>query len=325
MTTKQKSSKVLDLSEFSACTACSTPPEVPKASSKSFNSYSDLISSCSIEHILATNGYKPEEVVIVSNNLGKKKAKLVKAINKYGNTVYVFIDIEGYISTKDNDACVKQTSRCVVDESITGECIDCVSSDIHGVAFVCENGICTKTHTLDADHEVLHFANVSAPDDYQANTQAIIYPVIKISEIKESPDEVLEGTKQAIKRLRNQEIEKAHAELPLLEKQLSNFDNALKSYVVGTKLFTERLVTSLNDFNEVNEKHLATPMKSCDDHEKYKKVMKNLVVRNKMLDDLLLNSRRINDIQRSLEEYTNELEIMQKKLDEDLVLVDQIL
>lgn len=308
-------SKIL-LSNIPLSEACSNNFEI--------KDYQEMISKASIENELAENGYVPLNRVIVSSS-PNDKSQFVKTTNKKGQVVFIFIDVEGYSTIRDTDLTLSQCDRNSISHSIKSGACDCAGNDVFGVAL--ESGadtLCVMSRDEDSKIRESTFS-FSQQSTESPRSDIISYPIVRLSEIRASPDLVLSMTDTVTRRLRNtiytsliQELKEEQESVEKLEEAIKHF-NKLKD---GIAAKLNKTLTQLEEWNKV---YVATPPATDEGKDRYKKLKYNLSQRNSGITTLLQGMKKVADQKKDIEKITTQIKEVNEIFEKDFANVEYVL
>lgn len=264
---------------------------------KEYSSYQSMIRENSVEGELMKAGYVVLDKISVKNNINEVKTQFIRAYNKLGITVFIMLDTDGYVSGGNNDMIMKETGEAsVIPYDIKMGAFECAGIDICGVAFDCNNMICTLRR-VDTDvnprETTFTYENSSGNPVGMLDDGYIAYPIIKMSEIRANPTLVLENTEVA-----NQRLVAAASRSCMLG--LGEAENSLKELNMAFSRFTKlreknaiKLRETMVQLNEMNKAYISRPPTTDLGKEKYREVIYNLRRRNDLISRLLQCCRAI--------------------------------
>ncbi len=181
-------------------------------STVSFHDYLGIIDGEQVEQTLVKSGYLPLDKILTKDDNGMLMCRYIKAIDSSGRTTFVDMDCDGMVSVEpSNMTMTKVSSASVVPYSVKMGAYECANSDVCGVAFECDNEICTlKRSNEDLTPTETVFAQIkegkgSLSHSYHGMLQnhPIAYPIVSLSDIKNNPEQVACSVRDSHNRMRN--------------------------------------------------------------------------------------------------------------------------
>lgn len=238
-----------------------------------------------IETTLMEYGYAPAGKIITSDYQGNSIVRYIKAVNKLGQPVLVEMDTEGYVSVQPNDlTAIESKTAEIVPYTVRMSAQECAGLDVCGVAFECEDAVCTMTSTTTYPEETT-FSYVSNRSEKSAvvNGNIVGFPIVRMSEIIANPKLVLELTDSATSRIRNAVHNQILAELEQTRMLLKHVEEDYDKFVNLEQRWASSLASSINELREMNISYVENPPIDEVNREKYRQLLHNLRIRNEMV------------------------------------------
>jgi len=244
-----------------------------------------------IENELSELGYS------VINKIVTQKLQFLKAINKKGQKVYIYIDVLGCSSVKD--IIITETNINSLSYSIKNGAYNCVGTDVIGVVFEYgTNSICTIMRG-DNDLKFNEMNYVFSHNDHTHNLSfegcVITYPIIKLSELKVNPDIVLYNTDVVTRRLRNAEDSYERQELANTDCALEQLNEALYDFKQKCNNSTHKVLVTIQQLKISQE---------CQEHESRNDLIKS----NDNIIKLICIMKKVASKRKEMEKITSEIE-----------------
>lgn len=295
----------------------SLPVEV-KSTDIKIKDYKGIVESeGSVEVDLLKRGYSPKSKVVVMDDKGGAYGDYVVATNRLGQTVYVKLDSEGYVSVQPQDlTMVEGKTATIIPLSVKTNMMSCAGLDVCGVAFECEGGICTLTNdaeSLTPKETTLIIVGKQEEKTVVVEDGLLAHPIVRMSDIKANPDLVLENTDKATRTMRNAAYQHALADVSSLEKSVSSLNKEASRLKSQHSQFSNSLSRSSDELIEINRKFLKSPELVSTNSEKYELVMFNLKQRAQMVLDLLSYMKAASELRKKIEILTAELALLNKE------------
>lgn len=242
-----------------------------------------------IENELAELGYS------VINLIVSPKIQFLKAINKKGQKIYIYIDVLG-CSVKDIEIIITEINTNSLSYSTKNGGYSCAGMDVIGIAFEYgTNFICTVMRGAND----LNFTEVNYALNNKNHIQncsfegcVMTYPIIKLSELRVNPDIVLYNTDVVTRRLRNSEDSYERQELSNTDCALEKLNDALCNFKQACNNSTHKLI--------VNIQHL----KTCEEHESRDDLIKS----NDDIIKIICIMKKVASKRKEMEKMANEIE-----------------
>jgi hypothetical protein len=316
------------------------PTPITGLSSSDINSYQDLINQVSIEKELMMAGFVPLEKILIQNNSSNTLVgKFVKVLAKNGQTAFVMIDQNGYVSTQERDVpMIVSAQASSIPYSIKMGAVNCAGLDVCGVAFDCSDSVCVL---LRQDDSVPHETNFIYPPEVSggrlSGTQAsqgsyatdgkkeiattpfdasalIAYPVVRLSEVRVAPAIVLENIDMVTKRIRNIAWKTATEDLDMMLKATDQLRNTIVHFNEVRSVAAKNLFDSMDEAERVYHL-LSNPVPTDEGRQKFQLIQFNLRRRNELfvlltrLTELVaLHRPVIEDVNQRVENATQHIE-----------------
>lgn len=277
--------------------------------------YQGIISNSSIENELIKNGYTPISKIIVRGTAGRDQNQYLKAINKKGQRVFVKIDVNGYTTSRNGDITVVETKNVsVIPYSIKTGAFNCAKSEVCGVAFECgSDAICMLAHGEDDLNPmestfVFIDSKSAAIKDSPNDSGMMSYPIVKLSEIRANPQQVLINTDIVTRRLRNTSYESGLNELVQVQRSIDNLNQAYLRFDLAKQDAAYKLSSSLSQLEQWNDIYLANPPMTDEDRNKFRKIQANLSIRNEGMTTLLKLMKKISNLKPQIDLITRQID-----------------
>jgi len=242
-----------------------------------------------VEEELIESGYTPVSKIVVSKN-GELEGKYIKALNKYGQYVYVELDTEGILAI-DGDI-ITHTEVKDATEIPLVDAYKCVEGGVCGVASECEGGVCTLTRTKGSKYPrqttlVRQERSTDTSTSAMLGDDMIAYPVVRLSEIRANPKNALFAQNEATTLLRdrrNVALDKDLAEMAFLLNTLTAEFNEFQD-------IREELIRNINsnltELEKANVTYVVDPPATPDEISEYNFIVTELKRGNDVVIDIL--------------------------------------
>ena len=245
------------------------------------------------------------EYIVISKIYDDNKLKYIKAINKNGQKVLINID-----ENNNNFSKKREAKSDKLPYNIKTSALNCINNVICGVALQCGNDeicIINKDSKDLKIKESLYDYNENNDDD-KTNDDLIVYPVIKLSEIKLNPRDLLVNTDVATARLQNMTYNTQLENLGTTSVELNKLNNTFNKFNILREEITDKLKISLKQLKEINNKYTNDKQLIENNKDLYKQVQKNLLIREENMMKLSNYIKKFADKKTQLEIINNELD-----------------
>lgn len=288
-----------------------------------FRNYQGVIDNTSIETELINNQYVPLSKITVN---GERQIQYIKALNKNGQYVFINIDVDGYNTSRKSDLrLIKSNQANIVPYSIKMGAIDCAQMDVCGIAFECgPEAICvvsrngddltpTESNFIMSMQDGLHSALIESEDNIMT------YPIVRLSEIRIHPQQVLINTNVVTKRLRSNAYKAVGSELARTQEAINSLNASFCKFESYRNTASVSLANDVGFLEQCNTFYSEnTP--TCDsEKEKWRMVQLNLMRRNEAISELLRVSRQVAEIHIKLEAITSKIDGINEYCQKELV------
>jgi|694.fasta_scaffold131710_1 hypothetical protein len=249
------------------------------------------------------------EYIVINKIYNDDILKYIKAINKNGQKVLINID------ENNNDFNISKKKSDKLPYNIKTSALNCINNVVCGVALQCGNDemcIINKDSKDLKIKETLYDYNENNDEDKNNNDKnnddLIVYPVIKWSEIKLNPKDLLVNTDVATARLQNMTYNTQLENLGTTSVELNKLNNTFNKFNLLREEITDKLKTTLKQLKEINNKYTNDPQLIENNKDLYKQVQKNLLIREENMMKLSNYIKKFADKKTQLENINNELD-----------------
>ena len=289
-----------------------------------------------IEHQLARLGYiVTAKILINGSDSGTDhrserpvgtEARFLEAINPRGQKVFIELDTEGFVAISPSDlTLIEGKHATVIPYSVKVGALECAQMNICGVAFVCANGLCTLQREM---------AVGSGPNIYETNfiyTERVAikdgtaklgdritpYPIVRLSEIVDSPEEMVRSVDTVTKRIRDTAYAGCKSDLMKTDDAITNLRKNFLAFKDAQEVASKRLTTSFEELEKVYKQYEAYPPKTDEDIQNYRLLISNMKKRHELAVDLQYMcqqvSRAYSEISRLSKHYEEALNTLKKE------------
>ena len=279
-----------------------------------------------IEHQLARLGYIVTAKILINGSDSGTEARFLEAINPRGQKVFIELDTEGFVAISPSDlTLIEGKHATVIPYSVKVGALECAQMNICGVAFVCANGLCTLQREM---------AVGSGPNIYETNfiytekpaikdgtaklgDRITPYPIVRLSEIVNSPEEMVRSVDTVTKRIRDTAYAGCKSDLAKTDDAITNLRKNFLAFKDAQEVASKRLATSFEELEKVYKQYEAYPPKTDEDIQNYRLLISNMKKRHELAVDLQYMcqqvSRAYSEISRLSKHYEEALNTLNKE------------
>jgi len=279
----------------------------------------------SLENNLLEMGYAILSKIMIEND----NIKFVKAVNKNGQIVYIMIDQTAYASTKNIIMAsskvatidlapdeIKTGRARVLPYSVKISALECAKFDVCGVAFECKDKICFIDHDDHLKPRETNFVYLTSSDlgsDYGVGALEdeevfLVYPVVRLSEIKANANLVLNNTDIITKKLRNTAYLSLESSFLAGQNDVIAANNGFNIFSQNYQQIAAQINVDITELERLNQIYINNPPNNDEDKQRFRDVQFNLRQRNEYADDLLRLMRRVNENHQHLIHHNHKLQ-----------------
>jgi hypothetical protein len=208
-----------------------------------------VLQTVSIENELRDLGY------LIISKIVTQKLQFLKATNKKGQKVYIYVDVPEYSSIDVYDIMLLENGINSLSYSIKNGVYDCVGTDVSGIVFEYGTNLICTIMRGDNDLKIneMNYTFGSQFHNLSFEGCVITYPIIKLSELRVNPDIILCNTDIVTRRLRNTEDSHERKELTNTDYALEQLDRSLCNFKEVCNHSTHKLISSINHLKTLQE------------------------------------------------------------------------
>lgn len=253
----------------------------------------DRIINDDIEAILTKYEYAPVERIFTKSDDGQIIGQYIKAISPSGSTVFIDADVDGVLAIRPDDMqTVEITSNQAVEIPIETKngLLNCAGNGVCGVAFECDNGICTVVRKQNMQPNETQFVKVSRVGDEAAivgvNPYAIT--IVKLSEIIANPGEVNKEISKANMRILKASFEQCHNNIDSMKEARDTLSSEIERLDNNMNVARDNLNKSLDILLEFDDTYHSTtnPLPAAE-LSKERRVVQEIQARYELYHNLL--------------------------------------
>jgi uncharacterized coiled-coil DUF342 family protein len=203
--------------------------------------------------------------------------------------------------------------------------LDCAGLDVCGVAFECNDSVCTLSRdVVDQTPKETTFVFSEKHVERAAimDEDLVAVPIVKMSEIRANPELTLRNTDTATRRIRNASYKNVMAQLDSMKDSLKTLNESVESFDEVKNDVTNRLAKSLSTLENYNRNFMAKPIQSEEDRNTYRKLLYNLRRRNELFVTFLQYVRRVAEEIVKFAQNADEVKAITNELKEEFSQVD---
>lgn len=298
--------------------------------------YQGIVAKSALENELLHAGYVPLSKIVIQDSAGDRRTQYIKALNKKGQKVFILLDVNGYITTRNTDLILIESNKAqIVPYSLKMGAVDCAGTEVCGIAFECgSNSVCVLSRNEDdLTPKEANFVFIEQNDTASGiiipngqniipNGQIMAYPVIRLSEIRANPCMILENTDLVTRRLRNATYKILLDDLQEFDKEIAELKTNFDRFMTTRENDATRLNRTLNQLDQWNESYMAHPPTTDDIKERYRNLQFNLSQRNEYIEVLLRSMKKITDLRSEINSVSNTISEVTKFFDKEFAYVD---
>ena len=292
--------------------------------------YQSILSNASLERELLDRGYSPTSKIVVEDSDGEKHTEYIKATNSNGQTVFILVDANGYTTARDSDlTMVKSNAASIVPYSMKSGAYSCASKESCGVAFECgSDSVCVLTRGADnlspQESNFVYSSGNSDQDDTASLSSVMTYPVVKLTEMRASPEIVLRNSDRVTRSLRNTAYSSLQEDLRSLQDSINKLNSAYLRFDQVRTAYAPKINNTLRQLEEMNAQYKNSPPTTDSDKQKYLLVQKNMARRNEHNVQLLKAMKHVSDERALIEESASRISDLANYLEHEFKNVESL-
>lgn len=295
------------------------PTSVDKSeTTMKFHDHKGMLVDSSVEQMLTKSGYLPVDKILTKDENDILMCQYIKAIDPTGRTAFVDLDCEGYVSVGPEDMAVTTASKAsVLPYSVKMGTYECASSDVCGVAFECDNEICTlkrNEKSLNPSEDVFSTEHKQSGEGHKEHgmlsNHPVAYPIVSMSDIKENPDRVACSIRDSHNRMRNVEFNQASRDSSMLVEATNALNNEARRFAISQKSNADKLKTTIDQLETVHETMKRRPPVTDKARANLRSVRYNLRRRHDLVIDHLKLSEAVNSRIHRVKELLEEIKTL---------------
>jgi len=312
--------KLLDIPETNLKPLSNQPTTIDKSeTTMSFHDHRGMIEDSTVEKTLVKSGYLPVDKVLTKDDNGNLMCQYIKAVDATGRTTYVDLDCEGYVAVDPEDvAMTSATKASVVPYSARIGTYECASSDVCGVAFECDNEICTVKRSdgsMTPSETVFTTSSVSQKfpghkEHGMLSNHPISYPIVSLSDIKENPERVACSVRDSHNRMRNAAFGQVNRDTTNLLESSNGLNNEVRRFDAKQKSVASKLTSTIEQLETAHEALKRKPPVTDKARANLRSVRYNLRRRHDLVTDHLKLAEAVNSRLDRIKELLGEVKTL---------------
>lgn len=280
-----------------------------------FSNFAGELECDGVEQTLLKHDYVPIDKILTRSEDGQVMCKFIKAKDKVGHSAYVELDSaepgHEFVDISNGETVLtSQDHASVVPYSVKMGTYECANSDVCGVAFECDNEICTMQRNDDSmapTESVFSYTTGMGDDQGILQNHPISYPIVKLTEIMENPKMVTDSIKTSHEKMRNvafgqcmKEVEDMKCAALNLQQQIDRFDEIQTTT-------SNVLSTTINQLEEIHDMYEFRPPACDSEKRKLQTVRFNLSKRHDLTNNFLTYCQSVNQRISNMKQLTDDL------------------
>jgi len=267
-----------------------------------------------VEAELRESGYTPVSRIVVDQD-GELEGQYIKALNLYGQYIYIDLDAKGLVSTDGSEVIYTEVLNST--ELPLLDAYNCVKSSDCGVASECVNGICTMKRESGRRYPRQNFLKSERAGDVStyANMGDTIlsYPIVRLSDIRANPERSLLAQNAATTQLRNQRNEALLADVEEMGNLLNQLVAEFNDFEELRSELTTRVATDLAQLEVDNLSYIQNPPRNEEERNQAEAILDDLMRRNEIVIDILECSKKVTDLNDTLKKAISVIQSSKKE------------
>lgn len=298
----------------------SKPTTVDKTeTTATFHDHKGMIHDTSVEQMLTKSGYLPVDKILTKDENNNLMCQYIKAVDPTGRTTFVDLDCEGYVAVDPKDMTMAHSSKAsVLPYSTKMGTYECASSDVCGVAFECDNEICTlkrNNESLTPSEAVFTSSRIDErasghKEHGMLSNQPIAYPIVSLSDIKENPEKVACSIRDSHNRMRNVSFSQANFQTTNLVDATTALNNEVYWFSASQRMNAGKLTTTIEQLETAHETMKRKPPVTDKGRANLRSVRYNLRRRHDLVVDHLKLSEAVNSRINRVRELLGEIKTL---------------
>lgn len=272
-----------------------------------------------VEKKIISLGFMPIVKTTTRKPNGTLEARYIKAVDSKGNISYIHLNVDSNVSVLPTDlTTVESVDANNVPYTVKTGAISTVGLGVSGVAFECQNGICTLSQdSPDKPRTESFLTYIEKPRNavIVEDDSPIAYPIVKLSDVLENPTLITQLIDRATKSLRDQayalEMRALVSADNVFKETMSKGRVTLRAINIAMNHIMESL-TSLEDTRKTYDFNAATTPEAM---VTYELLVYNIKYRQDKLKELLVLSREVSAYVEECGKLSASFDNLNKELD----------
>ena len=218
--------------------------------------------------------------------------KFVKVTSPSGYAALVDVNIDGVMAIAKSDMTtveIESSQALDIPLEIKTGALNCTGNGVCGVAFECDNGLCTVSRGQDMQPRETHFVKVSEVADEAAviGGSPFAIPIVKLSEILENPMDVDAKISNASRRIYEASFLKCREDLSDLNTSIERLSAEFLALRNNLSAASNNVQVTVNELQDYNNIFVSSSITDEVEIAKHEKVVAELKARNDLYRRLL--------------------------------------
>lgn len=285
--------------------------------------YNNLIKNNSVDMVLENHGYTVLNKFIITN--GKSPVgQYVKALDKNGHKVYIYIDDAKFLNNS-NDIVLNPLDKSKennVPYSVKAGAFDMAGLEVNGIVFETPTSIhfVMRNDNFGPKESVYGFDITKAVDG-----TILAYPIIRLSEIKSSPADVLDSVSTVTHRIRKREYANTTQELDKMKLAVSQFNQVFDEFNLLSTEVGNNLRERLEELEEYSETYNMSPPVTDEGKERYELFKYNREKKNENMEVLMAINAKIITLRPEVKALTGKIREVIEYTKKELADVNKVI
>ena len=264
-----------------------------------FSTNEGVLTDDHLEQELATYGYMSVDKIIIKDG-EDESIRYLKVINNHGQKFLIELNVDGYyLSILPTDIVVETSKTAeIIPYSIKVGSYECAKLNVCGVALECRSEICILSRTNDLTPLEERFT-IYLDTPYQKgqfDDSPIVYPIVKLTEVKNNHSIVDDNIDLVMSRIRRSEYSQCEGDIKGLSVVMRSTMNNLNTFMESKESAFKRLSSTLDDLDNLIKEHeeiIANGNMTSENYNNYHLLRLIIRRRYELYDQLLRTCRQI--------------------------------
>ena len=288
----------------------------------------EILSKNRAEEVLQSKGFYPHEKIITSSS-----CLYIKCLTTSGYIVFVELDKSGTVAKTGCDfTYIKSDISDLVSYDYRMGCFKTAGNHVAGVAFQCENGICTLTSINEQYPRVANFVtmesyNIQYRSGFVSNQNPQAYPIVRLGEILIDSKLVHSMIAESSDNMMRASYSLTHAKLLNVDKEIIGLNDSVKNFMTIRNEKMKDLCNSIKILEDVAENNSYCDSSNICEEDRIKdaKIMANLAERRKLFTNLIKACNNVAAIGSHFRKFCEEITEISKYVESEYENLDKVL